>query len=177
MLRAPGGAAHACTRCASAWPPATTAKSINFSFVEPAWEADLAGEANPIRLLNPIASQQSVMRTSADRFAASQTIRYNHARKVPRIRVFEVGRVFLRDPAAPDGPLAVAGAAPADAHRGGRARPAAPDDQWDESPRGVDFFDVKADLEALCRAARCCASSRAAPGPPPGRSARILVER
>ena len=37
---------------------------INFSFVEPGWEADFAGEANPIRLLNPIASQQSVMRTT-----------------------------------------------------------------------------------------------------------------
>jgi phenylalanyl-tRNA synthetase beta chain len=37
---------------------------INFSFVEPGWEADFAGEANPIRLLNPIVSQQSVMRTS-----------------------------------------------------------------------------------------------------------------
>jgi phenylalanyl-tRNA synthetase beta chain len=37
---------------------------INFSFVEPAWEADFAGQANPIRLLNPIVSQQSVMRTS-----------------------------------------------------------------------------------------------------------------
>ena len=37
---------------------------INFSFVEPAWEGDFAGEANPIRLLNPIASQASVMRTT-----------------------------------------------------------------------------------------------------------------
>src|SRR5512145_3164774 len=37
---------------------------INFSFVEPSWEADFAGETNPIRLLNPIVSQQSVMRTS-----------------------------------------------------------------------------------------------------------------
>src|SRR5687767_12641078 len=37
---------------------------INFSFVEPGWELDFAGEANPIRLLNPMASQQSVMRTS-----------------------------------------------------------------------------------------------------------------
>ena len=39
-------------------------ETINFAFVEPAWEADLAGEANPVRLLNPIASQASVMRTT-----------------------------------------------------------------------------------------------------------------
>src|SRR5256884_5857877 len=37
---------------------------INFTFVEPQWELDLAGEANPVRLLNPIASHQSVMRTT-----------------------------------------------------------------------------------------------------------------
>ena len=37
---------------------------VNFTFVEPQWELDFAGEANPVRLLNPIASQQSVMRTS-----------------------------------------------------------------------------------------------------------------
>src|SRR5712691_7904812 len=33
---------------------------INFTFVEPQAELDFAGEANPVRLLNPIVSQQSV---------------------------------------------------------------------------------------------------------------------
>src|SRR5205823_9314524 len=37
---------------------------INFSFVEPGWEADFADERNAIRLLNPIASHHSVMRTT-----------------------------------------------------------------------------------------------------------------
>ncbi|MFT4189974.1 MAG: phenylalanine--tRNA ligase subunit beta, partial [Comamonas sp.] len=39
-------------------------ETINFSFVEERWEADLAGNAQPIRLLNPIASPMSVMRSS-----------------------------------------------------------------------------------------------------------------
>jgi len=39
-------------------------ETINFAFVEPDWEADFAGESSPIRLLNPIASQASVMRTT-----------------------------------------------------------------------------------------------------------------
>jgi phenylalanyl-tRNA synthetase beta chain len=39
-------------------------ETVNFAFVEPAWEADFAGETEPIRLLNPIASQQSVMRST-----------------------------------------------------------------------------------------------------------------
>src|SRR6185503_8350471 len=81
---------------------------INFSFVEPGWEADFSGETNPVRLLNPIASQQSVMRTSLIG-SLVEVVRKNHSRKVPRIRVFEVGRVFLRDPSAEDGPLSVGG--------------------------------------------------------------------
>src|SRR5262245_64359647 len=83
-------------------------ETVNFAFVEPAWEADFAGESNPIRLLNPIASQASVMRTTLFGSLVAN-LRTNLARKVERIRVFEVGRVYLRDPGAPDGPLAVAG--------------------------------------------------------------------
>src|SRR5690606_38597549 len=37
---------------------------VNFSFVQAEWERDLAGNADPIKLLNPIASQLSVMRSS-----------------------------------------------------------------------------------------------------------------
>jgi len=70
---------------------------INFTFVEPDWELDFAGEREPIRLLNPIASQLSVMRTTLIGSLVAN-VRYNHARKVPRVRVFEVGRVFLRAP-------------------------------------------------------------------------------
>ena len=70
---------------------------INFSFVEPEWEADFAGHSNPIRLLNPIASQLSVMRTSLIGGLVAN-VRYNLNRRASRVRVFEVGRVFLREP-------------------------------------------------------------------------------
>jgi phenylalanyl-tRNA synthetase beta chain len=147
---------------------------INFSFVEPAWEADLAGEANPIRLLNPIASQQSVMRSSLIG-SLVQKVKYNHDRKVPRIRVFEVGRVYLRDAASPDGPLSVAGLRQP-VRIGAAAFGPVAAEQWDASPRGVDFFDVKADVEAL--AAPLHLRFEAAPHPAfhPGRSARILLD-
>src|SRR5204862_3408223 len=81
---------------------------INFSFVEPQWELDFAGESNPLRLLNPIASHQSVMRSSLIGSLVAN-LQYNQARKLERIRVFEVGRVFIRDPQTPDGALAVHG--------------------------------------------------------------------
>jgi len=146
---------------------------ISFSFVEPAWEADFAGEANPIRLLNPIASQQSVMRTSLIG-SLVQKVKYNHDRKVPRIRVFELGRVFLRDAAAQDGPLSVAGVR--QPMRIVAAAFGALAESWDEAPRNVDFFDVKADVEAL--AAPLALRFKAAPHPAfhPGRSAQILLD-
>src|SRR6185295_282038 len=83
-------------------------ETINFAFVEPAWEADFAGESNPVRLLNPIASQASVMRTTLIG-SLVDVVRKNHFRKIERVRVFEIGRVYLRDAAALDGPLSVAG--------------------------------------------------------------------
>ena len=147
---------------------------INFSFVEPGWEADFAGEENPIRLLNPIQSQQSVMRTSLVGSLISN-IKYNHARKVPRIRVFEVGRVFLRDPQAQDGPLSVAGVrqpirVAAAAYGPVRA------EHWDGAPRGVDFFDLKSDLENLAAPLAARFEPAAHPAFHPGRSARVVLD-
>src|SRR5439155_1491651 len=120
---------------------------INFSFVEPAWEADFSGAANPIRLLNPIASHQSVMRTTLIG-SLIEVVRKNHSRKVPRIRVFEVVRVYLRDASAQDGPLSDAGVRQP-VRIGAAACGPVLDEQWDTPARGVDFFDVKADLENL----------------------------
>ncbi|HEX6267259.1 MAG TPA: phenylalanine--tRNA ligase subunit beta [Burkholderiales bacterium] len=147
---------------------------INFSFVEPAWEEDFAGEANPIRLLNPIASQFSVMRTSLVG-SLVDAVRKNHSRKVPRIRVFEVGRVFLRDPGAARGPLAVAGVHQPMRIAAAAYGPALPE-QWDAPERAVDYFDAKGDLEALC--APLAPRLEPAPHPAfhPGRSARVVLD-
>jgi len=120
---------------------------INFTFVEPQWEQDFAGESNPIRLLNPIASQQSVMRTTLIGSLVAN-VRYNQARKVERVRVFEVGRVFIRDAKAQEGPLAVRGVRQP-MRIGAAAYGPAVEEQWGQETRGVDFFDVKADVESL----------------------------
>jgi phenylalanyl-tRNA synthetase beta chain len=146
---------------------------INFGFVEPAWEADFAGEANPIRLLNPIASPLSVMRSSLIGSLIGN-IRYNHARKIPRIRVFEVGRVFLRDPSAPRGPLSVAGVRQPMRIAAAAYGPALAE-QWDAPERAVDFFDVKRDLETLCAPRSARLEPLAHPAFHPGRSARVLL--
>ncbi len=147
---------------------------INFSFVAPDWEADFAGEHNPIRLLNPLASHQSVMRTSLIG-SLIEVVRKNLSRKVPRIRVFEVGRVFLRDAAAPEGPLSVAGVRQP-VRIGAAAYGTALAEQWGVAARKVDFFDAKADLENLAAplSLRCEAGTH--PAFHPGRSARVLVD-
>jgi phenylalanyl-tRNA synthetase beta chain len=148
---------------------------INFSFVEPQWEADLAGEANPIRLLNPIASQLSVMRTSLIG-SLVENLRYNRARRQPRIRVFEVGRVFLRDAATNDGPLSVAGVRQP-IRIGAAAYGPAVDEQWGEKPsRPVDFFDLKADVEALLAPRRTRFQAAPHPAFHPGRSAQVMLD-
>ena len=146
---------------------------INFSFVEPAWEGDFAGEANPIRLLNPIASQQSVMRTTLIG-SLIEVIQKNLSRRVPRIRVFEVGRVFLRDPSSPDGPLAVQGVRQPMRIAAAAFGPAAAGD-WGAPERAVDFFDVKGDLEALGAPLALRFEPAQHPAFHPGRSARVLV--
>ena len=149
-------------------------ETINFSFVEPGWEADLAGEANPIRLLNPIASQASVMRSTLFGSLLAN-LRYNHARKLPRIRAFEIGRVYLRDAVAADGPLSVAGLRQPMRVAGAAFGPAL-DEQWGAPARAVDFFDVKADLVAICAPRRLRFEAAAHPALHPGRSARVLIE-
>jgi phenylalanyl-tRNA synthetase beta chain len=149
-------------------------ETINFSFVESAWEADLAGSTDPIRVLNPIASQMSVMRTTllGGLLAA---IRYNANRKLPRVRVFEVGRVFLRDPSAEDGPLSVAGLTQP-MRVAAAAWGAVVEEQWGVPARHVDFHDAKGDLESLLapRTARFEAATH--PALHPGRSARVILD-
>jgi phenylalanyl-tRNA synthetase beta chain len=148
---------------------------INFSFVEPQWESDLAGAVEPIRLLNPIASQQSVMRTTL-LGSLLGNVKYNQDRKVPRIRVFEVGRVFLRDPAAKEGPLAVRGVHQPIRVAAAACGPAFPE-QWDAPERRVDFFDVKRDVETLCLPlSRLRFEHAAHPAFHPGRSARVSLD-
>ena len=146
---------------------------ITFSFVEPQWEQDFAGEAKPIRLLNPIASQQSLMRTSLVG-SLVDVVRRNHFRKVARIRVFEVGRAFLRDPAMASGPLSIAGVRQPVRIGAAAYGPALPE-QWDGPERAVDFFDVKGDLEAMCEPLAPRFEPAAHPAFHPGRCARVLI--
>ncbi len=162
---------HALRRAAAALDYQET---INFSFVEERWETELAGNLEPIRLLNPIAAPLSVMRSSL-LGSLLQVLRHNLARRATRVRVFELGRVFRRDASVPaseqtvvgiDQPLKLAGLA------WGPVEPL----QWGAKERAVDFFDVKADVEALLapRVATFVAAEH--PAMHPGRCARVELD-
>jgi phenylalanyl-tRNA synthetase beta chain len=146
---------------------------VTFSFVEPAWEEDLAGNSHPLRLMNPIASQLSVMRSGLIGGLVDK-VRYNVNRRLERVRVFEVGRVFLRDPAAPEGPLDVAGIRQPTRIAAIAYGPAA-DEQWGIPARPVDLFDVKGDLESLVWPLQARFEPAPHPALHPGRSARVLL--
>ncbi len=149
-------------------------ETINFSFVEARWEAELAGNADPIRVLNPIAAPLAVMRSSLLGSLVA-VLRHNLARKAGRVRVFELGRVFRRDASATDGPLAVAGVVQPRRIAGLAYGPAEPV-QWGAKERQVDFFDVKADVQALLAPRTAVFVADTHPALHPGRCARIEVD-
>jgi phenylalanyl-tRNA synthetase beta chain len=149
-------------------------ETINYSFVEESWEKDLAGNASPIRLLNPIASQMSVMRSSLIG-SLLQVVKFNADRKADRVRVFELGRVFLRNASVQssdttvegfDQPMRVAGMA------WGPVEPLG----WQGKSRNVDFYDVKAEVEQLLAPRQAEFVAAEHPALHPGRSAQVLLD-
>jgi phenylalanyl-tRNA synthetase beta chain len=149
-------------------------ETINFSFVDERWEHELAGNSDPIKLLNPMASHWAVMRSSLIGSLIG-VLRFNLARKASRVRVFEAGRVYLRDAQVADSDANVAGI-----HQpmrlAGLAFGAADSTQWSIKDKPVDFFDIKGDIEALFapRTIRFVAAEHATMHP--GRCARIEAD-
>lgn len=142
---------------------------INYAFVDEAWERDFCAATDPIRLANPIASHMSVMRSSLiPGLVASMAA--NRKRQQSRVRLFEIGRCFERK--SDGGPVA-------GYHQPVRlaalASGAALAEQWGADGRGVDFFDVKADLEALFEPGQLSFEVLAHPALHPGRAAAVIL--
>lgn len=147
-------------------------ETINFSFVDQSWERDLGGNSNPIRLLNPIASHMSVMRSS---LLASlvNVARFNLDRKAERVCVFEVGRVFIRDSTVQNTDTTVAGFQQPLRVAGlvyGASRPLS----WEGKSAGFDYFDVKGHVETLLAPAVLAFEPCQHPALHPGRSAKVI---
>jgi phenylalanyl-tRNA synthetase beta chain len=143
---------------------------VNYSFVDTEWEKDFCANANPVVLANPIASQMGVMRSSLIGGLVAN-LSTNLKRRIERVRVFETGRCFLRD--GKGGvvpgflqPRRIAALA---------AGPAAPE-QWGVPARKVDFFDVKADVEALLAPHAASFERIEHPALHPGRAASVGID-
>jgi phenylalanyl-tRNA synthetase beta chain len=148
-------------------------ETINFSFVDERWEHELAGNSQPIKLLNPITSQMSVMRSSL-LGSLLQVVKFNLDRKALRVRVFEIGRVFLRDASVKNTDTTVEGF-----HQPMRlsAMVWGGQDvlQWGRKEQSADFFDVKGDIELLMAPLKPDFVPAEHPTMHPGRTASIWL--
>jgi phenylalanyl-tRNA synthetase beta chain len=112
---------------------------ITYSFVDGAIQARIEPYQAGLMLANPISSELGVMRTSLWP-GLIQALHYNQNRQCERIRLFEIGLVFIPREGG-------------DLYQQNRiggivAGPAYPQ-QWGIPSRPVDFFDLKGDVEAM----------------------------
>jgi len=145
---------------------------INYSFVSRREDERFGSGARPLDVVNPIAENLDVMRTTLWSGLLA-TLVHNLNRKADRVRLFELGRAYLRAPEQPDGPLAVAGVAQP-LRLAALAYGPAQEEQWAVSARQVDFFDLKGDLVAAHAGADLQFQPAEHPALHPGQSARIV---
>ncbi len=147
------------------------AETLSFSFVPEAWEADFYANADPVRLLNPMASTMAVMRSGL-LGSLVQVLKHNLDRKASTARVFEIARSFKRDANAATGPLSVRGI-DQPLRVAGLIYGSAEGLSWRLPARAVDFFDAKADIEALLAPMALCFLAVEHPAMHPGRCAAV----
>ncbi|NEX20304.1 phenylalanine--tRNA ligase subunit beta [Thiorhodococcus mannitoliphagus] len=111
---------------------------ITYSFVSPEMQALVAPDAETLKLANPLSSELSVMRTSLWS-GLLQAATYNQSRQMERVRIFESG---LRFRSTDDGLDQTPGL-------GGLILGARLSEQWGEPSSTTDFYDLKADVEAV----------------------------
>lgn len=159
-------------------------EAVNYAFVDTAlldiWQA--ADAAVP--LANPLSAELGVMRTQLLPGLVAALAR-NAARQQPRVRLFEIGKVFAR---LADGTGLAQTASAGTSGRAGLVVPLespriaavacgdAASESWGAAARGVDFHDLKGDLDSLAALSGAMLEYRASnlAFGHPGRTAEIL---
>jgi len=114
-------------------------EAITYSFIDAGYAKQFVVAINEdLCLTNPISAEMGLMRPSLIP-GLIKTVQYNQNRQQERIRLFEVGLRFVEDTLNLQQIKTITGVC---------YGPAAPEG-WDNSKRLVDFYDVKADVEAL----------------------------
>jgi phenylalanyl-tRNA synthetase beta chain len=112
---------------------------LNLSFVPEQTLKQWGLIEHQVKLLNPLSADLAVMRTSLLP-GLIETLKYNLARQHERVRLFEIGRIFLAiDSKQTREVTKISGVI------SGAAMP----EQWAVPRRKLDFFDLKGDIEQL----------------------------
>lgn len=113
-------------------------EAITYSFVGHEIDALFTVDSAAVALSNPISSELSVMRQSLWPGLIG-ALKYNLSRQHSRVRLFETGNRFISKDNETKEENVISGLAC------GTALP----EQWGDSARGVDLFDIKSDLQAM----------------------------
>src|SRR4051812_17448195 len=139
-------------------------EAITYTFTDPNIQRILCGEAG-LALANPISGELATMRVSLWP-GLVQALRENQRRQQSRVRLFELGRRYASGDGAETDVIS------------GLAAGSRWNAQWGADLERVDFFDVKADVEALLGLTGAADTFTFVPDKHPalhpGQSARIL---
>ncbi len=140
-------------------------EAITYSFLDEKSQQYFSNGQHNMALLNPIASHLSVMRSSIWP-GLIQALKVNLAKQADRVRLFEMGRCFYKDQTGDvKQPKKLALMCFGDRYQ----------EQWGEKSRKVDFFDLKADIEALINDSTVGFKVGQHPSLHPGRQAEIVI--
>jgi phenylalanyl-tRNA synthetase beta chain len=139
---------------------------VTYSFIEDEIEKSLHGNSSPIQLQNPIASQMSTMRSSLWG-SHLEVLTYNLNRQVSRLNIFEVAQTFHGAKKDFVETEVISGLSY------GSFMP----EQWADKIRDIDFYDIKAHVEALTSKSLTFKRSNKTPlALHPGQSAEVFLE-
>ena len=139
---------------------------VTYSFIEDEIEKSLHGNSSPIQLQNPIARQMSTMRSSLWG-SHLEVLTYNLNRQVSRLNIFEIAQTFHGAKKDFIETEVISGLSY------GSFMP----EQWADKIRDIDFYDIKAHVEALTSKSLTFKRSDKTPlALHPGQSAEVFLE-
>ncbi|MAL90501.1 MAG: phenylalanine--tRNA ligase subunit beta [Pseudomonas sp.] len=141
-------------------------EAITYSFIDPKLFELFSPGVKPLELANPISADMAAMRASLWP-GVVKALQYNLNRQQSRVRLFEAGLRFVGQLPGLEQDAMLAGVVT------GSREP----EGWANTSETVDFFDVKADVEALLAFAGNAGAYRFVPGEHPalhpGQTARV----
>lgn len=143
-------------------------EAITYSFVEEGLQRRVEPDLQPLPLKNPLSAELGVMRTNLWAGLLDAALRNTH-RQQHRVRLFETGLKFMLGPTGLQQPKSIAWLATG----------AVTAEQWAQPQRAIDFYDCKADVEAIValtgRASELSFFAGAHPALHPGQSAQVFL--